>query len=316
MENQWLEELKPALASLEQDRLAFKDKQKQWLLFSMLPSLAVAAFLTIALFPIGLFIGVVLCLIVNGVAYHWIVSDHKTKYVVSYKKKVVGKLLQHIGHDLSYDPSGGINRQTFRGSGLFSTRPDRYHTEDLIEGKHGKTQLRFAEVVAKERRRQNKKTKYVTFFRGLLLIADFHKHFQSETYVYPDTAENLLGSFGRTLQRMGGNRGTQLLQLEDVAFEREFAVYSTDQVEARYILSPSMMSRMVDMRKRLRKDLRIGFKDSCVILAIPHSSAYLEPHTDRPATNIQQVEAMHDDIVWFLQIVDELNLNTRIWTKE
>ena len=77
-----------------------------------------------------------------------------------------------------------------------------------------------------------------------------------------------------------------------------------------------MMSRMVEMRKRLGRDVRIAFKDSSICLAIPHSSNYLEPTTDRSATNVEQVREMYDEIVWFLQIIDELDLNTRIWTKQ
>ena len=39
------------------------------------------------------------------------------------------------------------------------------------------------------------------------------------------------------------------IELEDPEFMEHFRVYSTDQVEARYILSPSMMERLLAFRR-------------------------------------------------------------------
>ena len=51
-----------------------------------------------------------------------------------------------------YTPQNGIEEEIFNLSGLFGTRPDRYHSEDLVEGQTLGTPFRFAEVHAEERR--------------------------------------------------------------------------------------------------------------------------------------------------------------------
>lgn len=162
----------------------------------------------------------------------------------------------------------------------------------------------------------NTETKYRTIFRGLLLIADFHKHFNGRTFLFPDFAEKTFGGFGRALQKMGGRSGTDLVQMEDPEFEKAFAVHSTDQVEARYILSPAMMCRFLDLRNKFGDDVRVAFKQSSVWIAVPHRSSFLEPSTKVSATDSTQIEKMLFELSSFLDIVEELDLNTRIWTKE
>jgi len=234
---------------------------------------------------------------------------------------VITRLVSLIDDALRYDARGGIPVESFQHAELYTASVDRYSSEDLISGRHGKTTLSLAEVHAEDRRtsRDSKgltRTRYVNIFRGLLLIADFHKHFRGRTFVFPDTAEKLFGAFGRSLQKLGGRSETRLVELEDPEFESAFVVHGTNQVEARYILSTAMMRRILSMRERFGKDIRIAFKDSCLWLAVPHGKSYLEPDTSIPATDKKQIRSLWEEIRLFLDTIEELDLNTRIWTKE
>ena len=107
--------------------------------------------------------------------------------------------------------------------------------------------------------------------------------------------------------------------MEDPEFERLFKVFSTDQVEARYILTPNMIRRIVEFRNRTQSQVRVSFIASRVFVAIPTSHNHFEPPSllapaDKlldPATLAQYFE----ELKFALAVVDELNLNTRIWTK-
>jgi hypothetical protein len=70
------------------------------------------------------------------------------------------------------------------------------------------------------------------------------------------------------------------------------------------------------MRSRFGNEVRLGFKESCLFLSVPHSSPYLEPTTSLPATETGQVQNLLFELRYFLDTVEELDLNTRIWTKE
>ncbi len=314
-------QLQPTLEKMEIDRRDYKKKQAIFLPISLL----VAATGPIYFFTAGggflSIIAIIIGIASSFALYHFTAGHLGSAYKRSYKDLVITKLVNLIDSGLSYHAESGISSSTFSESELYTTVVDRYSTEDLIQGDYGNTSLRLAEVHAEDRRQSrdskgNSKTTYVTIFQGLFLIADFHKHFQGRTFVFPDKAEKMFGFLGRKLQKFSGRSGTQLVQLEDTEFEEAFVVHTTDQVEARYVLSTSMMRRILDMRNRFGKDVRMAFKDSSVWLAVPYSSSYLEPTTSVPATNEIQIQKMLEEIKLFLDTIDELNLNTRIWSKE
>ena len=315
-----IEEIGPTLDLIEQDRQTYLAKRKAWVWTVLTPGLLIAGIPAILFFPTGL-VALLVWGLAAGVIYIFMAGKLGKAYVRSYKNAVTGKAVSLLDSRLSYAADRGIEESEFAGSELFGRRSDRYHSEDLIHGEYRKTFLKLAEIHAEEERTTtdsdgSTSTEYVTIFKGLLLIADFHKHFLGRTFVLPDIAEKTFGSFGRSLQKLGGRRGTSLIQMDDAEFERAFAVHSTDQVECRYILSPAMMRRLLDLRSRFGNDVRIAFKDSSVWIAVPHSLPYLEPKTKIPATDRGQIQRMLTEILSVLDIVEELDLNTRIWTKD
>jgi hypothetical protein len=129
-------------------------------------------------------------------------------------------------------------------------------------------------------------------------------------------AESLLGSFGKWLQEVGAGSKGELVKLEDPEFEEMFAVYSDDQVEARYILTPALMKRLVDFRREADRDSHIAFVNSDVVIAISLKRALFEPPIMSTILNKGLAREYLDDVRFATEIVDDLNLNTRIWTKE
>ncbi len=315
-----LRDMQPTLERIEVDRLDYLQRRNDCLLKLILPGTVIFIFGVILFFPLGVFL-LMLWIVAAAILYHVMAGRKGAAYVASYKGSVIGKLVGLVSPDLRYDQHAGISQERFVESELFNTRPDRYQTEDLIHGTYGKTSLQLAELHAEERRTSrdsdgNTETRYVTIFRGLLLIADFNKHFHGRTFIFPDAAERFFGDFGRTLQKMGGRSGTSLVQMDSPEFEEAFAVHATDQVEARYILSPSMMERILLLRNQFGKDVRIAFKGSHVWIAVPHPKPFLEPDKGVSAVDPVQVGKMLDQVRSFLEMVEELDLNTRIWTKE
>ena len=103
---------------------------------------------------------------------------------------------------------------------------------------------------------------------------------------------------------------------QESEFEKAFVVRATDPVESRYILTPDMQERLLALRGRLNQDVRISFRDSHVFLTVPNQADWFEPRLDRPADDIGQMTNFLGQMAACFQIVEDLNLNTRIWTKE
>ncbi len=257
-------------------------------------------------------------LIIGLIATGWIYHRKSSQYRWRYKSLVVPALVNLISPELAFDADGGIGADYFMHSELFRSRPDRYSTEDLLWGRYGETDLQMAEVHAEsEHRDSDGDRSYSTIFKGILFIADFHKDFHGRTFLMPDVAERMFGGVGRALQGLVGRKNTDLLQMEDPEFEKAFAVHATDQVEGRYILSSSMMQRILAVRAKFgNSKIRVAFKDSAVWIAVPYKRNFLEASTGTTATDTTQIRFFLEEIKVFLDLVDELNLNTRIWTKE
>jgi hypothetical protein len=239
---------------------------------------------------------------------------------LAFKNQIVGRLVSHIDENLSYDPTDYIGEHDFRRSNIFQKGIDRYRGEDMVRGTLGKTAMRFCECHAeyKTTTRDSKghtQTQWHTIFKGLFFIADFNKNFKGQTYVLPDSAEKLFGKLGQKLQSMNMTR-PDLVKLENGDFEKAFAVHSTDQIEARYILSPALMERILAFRAKTRSTVYLSFVGSNVYVAISSSRDRFEPRIFRTLLDFRLVEGILNDLQLFTGIVEDLNLNTRIWTKE
>lgn len=265
--------------------------------------------------PIFLLFPVILCVIIGGIAFSVIGKGYKTEF----KQQIISRIVQFLEPGLRYQPDGCIDRHTFQSAGLFNQHIDRYRGEDMVQGMVGKTQIAFSEIHAeyKTTTRDSKghtQTHWHTIFKGLFFIADFNKDFRSQTVVLPDTAEKLFGGFGKMLQSWNVARA-DLIKLEDPEFEREFVVYGSDQIEARYILSTSLMRRILDYQQKTGLKLHLSFTGSKVYIALPMTKNCFEPKYFA-STDFTSIAEYYHDLSLTVGIVDELNLNTRIWTKE
>lgn len=251
-----------------------------------------------------------------GLVATGIVSE---SYRKEYKEKIIARITGYADEGLVYSPEGFIPMDTFVRSRIFTLSCDKYSGEDHFRGRIGKTDIEFSEVTAKHRSSsgagKNRSEEYTIIFKGLFIIADFNKHFKTHTVVLPDTAEKLFGKFGQTLQSAALGRG-ELIRLEDPRFEKEFCVYGDDQVEARYILTPSLMERILAYRKKWNTNVHLSFLDSKVYIAISMYKDLFELRPFKPAADYNFIEESLRFLTLITEVVEDLSLNTRIWTKE
>jgi hypothetical protein len=184
----------------------------------------------------------------------------------------------------------------------------------------GETDIMLSEVHAQYRStttdsKGRTSARYHTFFRGLFMCADFHKHFRGTLRIMPNST-SFLGGIGRALSAFRPFSSEQLVRLEDPEFEKSFNAYGSDDIEARYILSPGMMQRMLELQRRWDDEVRFSFLDSNVCIAIQHRRDLFEPQLNRPADCQRQLQQIAGEIRFCLDLVEQLNLNTRIWSKE
>jgi hypothetical protein len=230
----------------------------------------------------------------------------KLRYLQEYKRRVFAAVCSQHFPGLRYLPDGGMPYRLLDDSGLFPFVSDVYTTEDRFEGRVDATDVCFSEAVAKRERRRgfgrDRETVYETYFRGIVFSADFHKHFHSTTRLLPKGAER------RSVT------GESSAELEDPSFGAVFDTFTTDQVDVRYVLSPSLMERLTALAGRFR-GLRALFAGGRLLLLLPTYRDRFEPSLLEPAGGMAQIDSFVADGRACLAVVEALDLNTRIWSK-
>lgn len=245
----------------------------------------------------------------------WSVWARDKHFVADFKKQLIEQIIHFISPDLTYQPDNYIGIDTFERSRLFMTKVDRYKGDDYVFGIIDKTQFWFSEIMAEYKTTTSKgKTQWHTLFKGLFFAADFNKHFEGSTVVLPNRLGR--GTFARLLQRVNLSRREKLVKLEDPEFNKYFVVYADDQIESRYVLSTSLMQRLIDFRKKHGKPIYVSFVSSFLFLAITYTKDLFEPSYFKSLIQFETVTPFFEDISLAVGIVEDLNLNTRIWTKQ
>jgi hypothetical protein len=254
-----------------------------------------------------------ICLAAGSYAYKIMTRE----YVGQFKARVIKRIIEFIDPGLTYLADGHVSPERFHSSRIFQRYPDRLRGDDLVTGRVGRTDIEFSEVHAQYKTettdgKGGRKRKYHTIFKGLFFTAGFNKEFCGKTLVLPDTAERLLGGIGGFFQSLNKSRG-KLVKLENPEFEKLFVVYGDDQIESRYVLSTSLVQRILDFRKKTGHELHLSFVGSEVFVAIPYRRSLFEPRVFGKITGFKGVREYFADLQLALGIVEDLDLNTRIW---
>lgn len=144
-----------------------------------------------------------------------------------------------------------------------------------------------------------------SIFKGLFFQARFNKNFPTKIFVVPHFINANIHSSKMNLDKQ--------VKLQDQEFVDFFTVYGDDQVDTRNILSTNLMTKLVKFRKRAKKNLYISFVDNMIYIAIEYPEDIFEPRLYQSMLSLAPMREFFENIQLMLSIVEELNLNRRIW---
>jgi hypothetical protein len=137
-------------------------------------------------------------------------------------------------------------------------------------------------------------------FRGMFCWMYFKKKLNGHTVILPKSQLvelDRLSSFNF--------REEQQILLEDPRFTQNFTVYSTDQVEARYVLSAALMERIVTLKEKFDRPVFLSFQDKQLYLAVKNENG-LFSFPSRKAESLSVVEELAIEIDTALNIPKQL----------
>lgn len=224
------------------------------------------------------------------------------KHQKDVKRKLVTRLCGFFGLDFSMQPTHNPIPE-LRRVGLLPSH-NRDSCEDQVSGIYQGVRLQMTDLHLREESGSGKDRREVTVYRGPVFSFSFPKRFNGSTVIKADGSliGNLLGRIG-----MGGR---ERIALEDPEFEKCFEVYGTDQVEARYLLTPAFMQHLMDLRQSLGERMQAAFDgDSLYIVANNGSDRFEVKGYSGQAIN-RQLDGFVADIGILFRIIQTLNLNS------
>lgn len=277
--------------------------------------------------------------------------QEKAQFKHAFKEQVMTSIVSFLGDKFSYNPTEGVDKEKLNDNLILPREAKGVKSEDFVSGTVGNTDIAFCEIIvsastvseinipqtSKEKNGvQNMSRSMLAkmqhemseFFRGIYFVADFQKSFQANVFIRPtefiwndqdeDTAEpyQVNGRLDDSFEQV---------HLEDPVLESTYNFYGTDQQQARYILSTTMMERIKKFSNRMNKKLFFCFRNSKMHLAIPNKKDLFDPNIFREnlrresdlnnILNKEEIFTYFQDIKFLVGIVEDFNLNTRIWSK-
>lgn len=228
-----------------------------------------------------------------------------------FKKFIISNITAFLNPNSLYSDEYGMPVNDFVKIAITERKPDKINIEDYVLGEINQVKYEFFFAEAIENKSDDDTS---TLFCGIIFKADFNKNFAGKTLLLPDVTEKVFGPIARRFQGLNA-RQLQLAELESPEFEKNFKVLTSDQVEARYILSTSLMERLVNIRKKILQDISISFAESEVYIILPLEGNPFNPDYVGKILNNAALERYYSYFQLMFGIVDDLNLNTRIWSK-
>ena len=222
------------------------------------------------------------------------------------KSRIMPTLCEAIGN-INWRQNPPISHDLYINSYILYRKFDKVEVDDVFNGSYKGINYNIVEACySKKEIRHTKngtKTEYVTIFNGLLITLDMNKKFNSHTVIKP----NMLGRFL-------ANSELKHTVLEDTEFEKKYDVLTNDEVEARYLLTPSFMERLKNIQMSfMANSTECAFYQDKLIIAIDklqdkfHVGSIWKPLTDE-----RQYFQMFEEILSIIKLIDHFKLDQKI----
>ncbi len=252
------------------------------------------------MFATLVFMGIMITIILNIDWNYVFVSELNPKL----REKVLTEMLKFYAPEMAYQPISGMLDKTIEISNLFDGYD--YHTYYNAEGKINDTFCQLACLYNTEGDKNQQ-----TGFTGMFLLTTFNKSFYGQYVVYS-------GFHLAPYVNIPGQHGPVKLKeikLESPEFNSLFSVYGTgDEVETRYLFTPAMMQRMVELSKAYSNRLHFAFARNHIFFAIATPDF---PFTEglNALTDAAIIESWNNLMHFTLSLPEQFHLDEHLWSK-
>ncbi|DAB12431.1 TPA: hypothetical protein CPT98_07395 [Candidatus Gastranaerophilales bacterium HUM_19] len=225
----------------------------------------------------------------------------KKKFENEIKQKIMPYVCKCLG-DLKWKYAQCSFEQLLCKSGIID-RYNRVSYDDSFTGIYKDINYEICETSFYYTTGTGKNSSTRTVFKGVMIKLDMNKSFTGNTVIRPDT-----------LKHASPAANLKHTTLEDVVFEKKFDVFTDDEVEARYLITPSFMERLNNMKTAFSADrVSCAFYDKYLLVGL-HTSKDLFSicSLKEPVNDGKQFFTMFEEILSIIKLIDHFKLNQKI----
>lgn len=239
---------------------------------------------------------IVVFFVIGVLAFLFWWNNMKKKYVTEMKLNLVKKLINSIDDSFDYHPNSAVPRDSFENSN-FVKGFNSYSGEDYFFGRFDDIPVELSQLrVAQKNDKSN-----VTLFDGIFVAAEFKHPFQGRCAIVPDTMEKTFGKVGRFLQNLNITRDS-LIKIDNAEFEKQFAVYSNNIIEAQKLISPNITNYLLQLKSSIPNGVFFSYNEQKFYIGLfnRHDLFQLSIKTE---INEVTLRKYYDEIFYILNIV-------------
>lgn len=225
----------------------------------------------------------------------------KKKFENEIKQKIMPYVCKCLGNS-SWKSAQCSFEQLLCKSGII----DRYNCvsyDDSFTGNYKDINYEICESWFTNETGSGRHRRIETIFRGVMVKLDMNKSFTGNTVIRPDTS----------LHR-SPSQNLKHTTLEDVVFEKKFDVFTDDEVEARYLITPSFMERLNNMKTAFEAyAISCAFYDKYLLVGLStRKDLFSIGDLNKPVNDGKQFFTMFEEILSIIKLIDHFKLDQKI----
>ena len=266
--------------------------------------IAIAVIICLALIFYTIFVSIIeaifhFCVFTAVIAFI-ICSFLRTKYTSTAKNKILPTLLSYIGDfEICDTKKGSSDIHSYVSEIDLFEYFNRFNCDDRFIGTYNNVKVDISELHLKKHTRSGKKSSTKTIFKGLFIKLPSFKEFKGRTYIKHNGIFNAPSN-------------TQKVNLEDPDFEKIYDIFSTDQIEARVLITPAFMNRLKKLSDEYGRAIIVSFEKRNVNIAISSSKNWFEIPLNEPAGKFENYRNILLELIEILSVIDALKLDQNI----
>lgn len=220
----------------------------------------------------------------------------------SFENKIKYKIMPDVGScfgNLVWRPNKSHDVNLYIEANLIPKSLSGYFFDDCFSGKYNDVAIEIEECSFSVGSGKNRRT----VFDGVIISLSMNKSFKGKTVIKPDSWFHFTPS-----------KELKHTVLEDVEFEKKYDVFTDDEVEARYLITPSLMERL--------NNIKLSFKANKISASFYNDSFFIALHTNKdlfsigsltkPAYDPNQIFQMFEEMMSIYRLIDHFKLDQKI----